>query len=147
MIRTQTFRRTLTAPVDNCAEMKSASSSGVASSGGVWGNVPESGATRHSALLQMALPMDLQVYGPAIACSFLRNNKQGLQYRSARKGRSASRPGCGRAMQAARNGGWVADKIKDKNGCNRFSWLLECAGHVFFFIRVHTRRCFYKRLE
>ena len=62
MIRTQTFWRTLTTSVDHCAEMKSAPSIGVA--GGVWRKVPESDATRHSALFQMALPMDLQVCEP-----------------------------------------------------------------------------------
>ena len=125
--------------------MKSASSSGVANSGGVWRNVPESGATRNSALLQMALPMDLQVYGPAVACSFLRNNTQGLQFRSARKGRNASSPGCGLAMQAARNRGWVADKIIRQKRVQQIFLAPGVCGTCF--IRVHTRRCFHKRLE
>ena len=29
-------------------------------------------------------------------------------------------------------------RLKDKNGCNRFSWLLACAGHVFFYQSTYT---------
>ena len=43
-IRTRTFRRTLTASLDSCAEIKECPFSGVTKSGRVWRKVPESDA-------------------------------------------------------------------------------------------------------
>ena len=55
LISTQTFRRALAAPVDSCAEIKSAPSVAVINSGRVWRKVPGSGGRIVASCLSFSL--------------------------------------------------------------------------------------------